>query len=80
MLGAFSESGTCQPDLFDEMKPAKNSKRLMSVIDYINRNGTGVIWLAGQGTKADKGDWKMKQSLLSPKVTTRLSDIQIVKC
>lgn len=80
MLGAFSESGTCQPDLFDEMKPAKNSKRLMSVIDYINRSGTGVIWLAGQGTKADKGDWKMKQSLLSPKVTTRLSDIQIVKC
>lgn len=80
MLGAFSESGICQPDLFDDEKPQKNSKKLMSVMDYINRSGTGDIWLAGQGIKSDKGDWKMKQSSLSPHRTTILKDISIVKC
>lgn len=52
MLGAFSETGVCQPDLFDAEKPQKNSEKLMSVMDYINRSGTGEIWLAGQGIKA----------------------------
>lgn len=44
MLGAFSESGICQPDLFDNGKPRKNSGKLMSVMDYINRSGTWAIW------------------------------------
>ena len=78
MLGAFSESGVCQPDLFDDENPQKNSEKLMSVMDYINRSGAGEIWLAGQGIKTENGEWKMKQSFLSPKVTTRLSDIRTV--
>ncbi len=80
MLGAFSESGICQPDLFDDENPQKNSEKLMSVMDYINRSGAGEIWLAGQGIKTENGEWKMKQSFLSPKVTTRLSDIRTVTC
>lgn len=80
MLGAFSESGVCQPDLFDDEKPQKNSEKLMSVMDYINRSGAGEIWLAGQGIKTENGEWKMKQSFLSPKVTTCLSEISKVKC
>ncbi|HDU8496904.1 TPA: translesion error-prone DNA polymerase V subunit UmuC [Morganella morganii] len=80
MLGAFSESGVCQPDLFDDEKLQKNSEKLMSVMDYINRSGTGEIWLAGQGIKTENGVWKMKQSFLSPKVTTKLSDIRSVTC
>lgn len=80
MLGAFSESGVCQPDLFDDEKLQKNSKKLMSVMDYINRSGAGEIWLAGQGIKTENGEWKMKQFFLSPKVTTRLSDIRTVTC
>lgn len=47
MLGGFSETGICQPDLFDNEKPQRNSEKLMSVMDYINRSGTGEIWLAG---------------------------------
>ncbi|HAS8353319.1 TPA: DUF4113 domain-containing protein [Vibrio vulnificus] len=80
MLGAFSESRICQPDLFDDEKLQKNSEKLMSVMDYINRSGTGEIWLAGQGIKTENGVWKMKQSFLSPEVTTRLSDIRSVTC
>nr|EMB6209580.1 DUF4113 domain-containing protein [Morganella morganii] len=38
------------------------------------------MWLAGQGIKADKGDWKMKQFNLSLKVTTKFNDIVVVKC
>ncbi|WP_274616621.1 hypothetical protein [Vibrio parahaemolyticus] len=26
---------------------SKNSEKLMDVIDYINRNGAGEIWLVG---------------------------------
>ncbi|MEQ5033503.1 DUF4113 domain-containing protein [Morganella morganii] len=70
MLGAFSESGVCQPDLFNAERPSKNSKKLMNVIDYINRSETGQIWLASQGIKAGKGDWKIKQSRQSPYRTT----------
>lgn len=80
MLGAFSENGICQPDLFDTERPSKNSEKLMNVIDYINRSGTGEIWLAGQGIKMDKADWEMKQSSLSPHRTTILKDIVNVKC
>lgn len=80
MLGAFSESGVCQPDLFDTERPLNNSEKLMNVIDYINRRGTGGIWLAGQGIKADKKDWKMRQARLSPRWTTKLKGISIVKC
>lgn len=80
MLGAFSESGVCQPDLFDDEKLQKNSEKLMSVMDYINRSGAGEIWLAGQGSKTENGEWKMKQSHLSPRRTTKLKDISFVKC
>ncbi|MEM8258382.1 DUF4113 domain-containing protein, partial [Morganella morganii] len=80
MLGAFSENGICQPDLFDAERPSKNSEKLMDVMDYINRSGAGEIWLAGQGIKACKGDWKMKQSHLSPHRTTNFRDILSVSC
>lgn len=53
MLGAFSESGVCQPDLFDDEKPQRNSAKLMSVMDYINRSGTSEIWLV-RGSKQVK--------------------------
>nr|WP_282097998.1 translesion error-prone DNA polymerase V subunit UmuC [Morganella morganii] len=80
MLGAFSENGICQPDLFDAERPSKNSEKLMDIMDYINRSGAGEIWLAGQGIKASKVDWKMKQSRLSPHWTTKFRDILRVSC
>lgn len=80
MLGAFSESGICQLDLFDNEKPRRNSGKMMLVMDYINRSGTGAIGLAGQGIKGGESDWKMKQSFLSPKATTKLSDIVCARC
>lgn len=80
MLSAFGETGICQPDLFDEDKPQRNSEKLMSVIDHINQSGTGEIWLAGQGIKVGNVDWKAKQSYLSPRRTTRFRDIPTVKC
>ncbi|WP_419182207.1 DUF4113 domain-containing protein [Providencia rettgeri] len=51
----------------------------MQTIDQINR-GKGAIWFAGQGIQAQSALWKMKQQFLSPRWTTKFSDIPVVKC
>ncbi|BEM40991.1 hypothetical protein SME10J_47180 [Serratia marcescens] len=61
-----------QIDLFDEHPPRAGSEQLMKVLDSINQSGLGKVWFAGQGiSKA----WTMRRELLSPRYTTRLSDI-----
>ncbi|HHR6046614.1 TPA: DUF4113 domain-containing protein [Providencia alcalifaciens] len=51
----------------------------MRTIDLIN-HGKGAIWFAGQGIQSQSALWKMKQQFLSPRWTTRLSDIPRVRC
>lgn len=73
MLGDFSSSGVAQLNLFDENVPRHNSDKLMTVLDTLNaKNGKGTLWFAGQGIQQP---WAMKRDMLSPRYTTRYSDL-----
>lgn len=69
-MGIVPEN-TKQINLFENSNPIH--KPLMLIVDKINRAiGRKIIKLAGQ----DLGrTWKMRQEKLSPRYTTRLSEI-----
>lgn len=73
MLGDFFSQGVAQLNLFDENPPRANSEALMQVIDDINnKKGKGTLYFTGQGIEQP---WKMKRAMLSPRYTTRYSDL-----
>lgn len=73
LLGDFFSHGVAQLNLFDEYTPRPNSQALMQVLDALNqRNGRGSVFFAGQGIQRP---WQMKRKMLSPRWTTRLSDV-----
>ena len=67
---------TCQLNLFENSNP--RHKALMEALDTINENlGVVKVKLASQ----DAGrTWKMRQEKLSPRYTTRLTDVISVRC
>ncbi|WP_264975221.1 Y-family DNA polymerase [Klebsiella quasipneumoniae] len=77
MLGDFYSQGVAQLNLFDDNAPRKNSEKLMEVLDQLNaKDGKGTLYFAGQGIQTA---WQMKREMLSPRYTTRISDLLIVK-
>lgn len=77
MLGDFFSQGVAQLNLFDDNAPRADSEALMSVLDAINhKTGRGTLYFAGQGIAQP---WQMKRELLSPRYTTRMSDIVCVR-
>ncbi|MEB6377371.1 Y-family DNA polymerase [Leclercia adecarboxylata] len=77
MLGDFFSSGIAQLNLFDDITPQKNSEKLMEVLDLLNaKDGRGTLFFAGQGIQQQ---WQMKREMLSPRYTTRFSDLLIVR-
>ncbi|HBR1559769.1 TPA: Y-family DNA polymerase [Klebsiella quasipneumoniae subsp. similipneumoniae] len=73
MLGDFYSQGVAQLNLFDDNAPRKNSEKLMEVLDHINaKDGRGTLYFAGQGIQTA---WQMKREMLSPRYTTRYSDL-----
>ncbi|HCT5345697.1 Y-family DNA polymerase [Klebsiella pneumoniae] len=77
MLGDFYSHGVAQLNLFDDNAPRKNSEKLMEVLDHLNaKDGRGTLYFAGQGIQTA---WQMKREMLSPRYTTRISDLLIVK-
>lgn len=77
MLGDFFSLGVAQLNLFDENPPRRNSAELMAVIDQLNKKeGRGTLWFAGQGIEQQ---WQMKREMLSPRYTTRFSDLLRVR-
>ncbi|WP_320718530.1 DUF4113 domain-containing protein [Enterobacter asburiae] len=73
MLGDFFSQGVAQLNLFDENAPRAGSERLMEVLDYLNgKDGKGTLYFAGQGIQQQ---WQMKRDMLSPRYTTRYSDL-----
>ncbi|WP_285111793.1 Y-family DNA polymerase [Leclercia adecarboxylata] len=77
MLGDFFSLGVAQLNLFDENPPRRNSAELMAVIDELNKKeGRGTLWFAGQGIEQQ---WQMKREMLSPRYTTRFSDLLWVR-
>ncbi|HBW7997435.1 TPA: Y-family DNA polymerase [Klebsiella pneumoniae] len=77
MLGDFYSQGVAQLNLFDDNAPRKNSEKLMEVLDHLNaKNGRGALYFAGQGIQTA---WQMKREMLSPRYTTRYSDLLEVR-
>ncbi|GKM20050.1 DNA polymerase V subunit UmuC [Klebsiella variicola] len=77
MLGDFYSHGVAQLNLFDDNAPRKNSEKLMEVLDHLNaKDGRGTLYFAGQGIQTA---WQMKRDMLSPRYTTRFSDLLKVR-
>lgn len=77
MLGDFFSCGVAQLNLFDENAPRPGSEKLMAVLDMLNgREGRGTLYFAGQGIQQQ---WKMQRGMLSPRYTTRASDLLCVR-
>ena len=77
MLGDFYSQGVAQLNLFDDNAPRKNSEKLMEVLDQLNaKDGRGTLYFAGQGIQTA---WQMKREMLSPRYTTRYSDLLKVR-
>ncbi len=77
MLGDFFSQGIAQLNLFDDNAPRRGSEKLMEVLDHLNaKEGRGALYFAGQGIQQK---WAMKREMLSPRYTTRYSDILSVR-
>ncbi|WP_188010643.1 Y-family DNA polymerase [Escherichia coli] len=77
MLRDFYSQGVAQLNLFDANAPRKNSEKLMEVLDHLNaKDGRGTLYFAGQGIQTA---WQMKREMLSPRYTTRIQDVLVVK-
>ncbi|MEH8994031.1 Y-family DNA polymerase [Klebsiella quasipneumoniae subsp. quasipneumoniae] len=77
MLGDFYSQGVAQLNLFDDNAPRQNSEKLMEVLDHLNaKDGRGTLYFAGQGIQTA---WQMKREMLSPRYTTRFSDLLSVR-
>ncbi|MFR4486136.1 MAG: DUF4113 domain-containing protein [Escherichia coli] len=75
--GGFLQSGVAQLNLFDDNAPRPGSEQLMTVMDTLNaKEGRGTLYFAGQGIQQQ---WQMKRAMLSPRYTTRSSDLLRVK-
>ncbi len=77
MLGDFFSQGIAQLNLFDDNAPRRGSEKLMEVLDHLNaKEGKGALYFAGQGIQQQ---WAMKREMLSPRYTTRYSDLLCVR-
>ena len=77
MLGDFFSQGVAQLNLFDDNAPRVGSEKLMEVLDQLNtKGGRGTLYFAGQGIQQQ---WAMKREMLSPRYTTRFTDLLRVK-
>lgn len=52
--------------------PRADSDTLMEVLDRLNAKRQGTLFFAGQGIQQQ---WQMKREMLSPRYTTRFSDL-----
>ncbi|KNC09605.1 DNA polymerase V subunit UmuC [Klebsiella sp. RIT-PI-d] len=77
MLSDFFSQGVAQLNLFDSNTPRVDSEALMGVMDKLNqKQGRGTLFFAGQGMEQQ---WQMKREMLSPRYTTRFSDLPRVR-
>jgi DNA polymerase V len=72
MLSDLYAPGQWQTDLFAQPRDTQRSDALMQVMDQINGQGRGRVWLASQGIHQP---WVMKRGRLSPAYTTCWSDL-----
>lgn len=79
MLSDFHDPNQMQTELFHEHLSA-NSQAIMQVLDRVNSELPGKLRFASQGCTGNSNrasGWQMNQSMLSPKYTTRFSDLPV---
>ena len=77
MLGDFFSQGVAQLNFFDSNAPRADSEQLMTLLDQLNaKEGKGTLYFAGQGIQQQ---WQMTREMLSPRYTTRFSDLPVVR-
>ncbi len=77
MLADFTPASMQQGDLFAAQQQSPRSEALMQVIDKINQGRLGRVYLAARG--CDTLEWMMKREQLSPRYTTELDELPVVK-
>lgn len=77
MLADFSPKGMQQGGLFGSEQQDPRSDALMQVIDRINQGRLGKVYSASRGR--DTSEWMMKREQLSPRYTTSIKGIPVVK-
>jgi DNA polymerase V len=76
MLAGFTPAHMQQGDLFAAEQQSPRSEALMQVIDKINGR-LGKVYFAARGR--DSREWMMKRENLSPRYTTVLDELPVVK-
>ncbi len=72
LLMDLSQRGELTPDLFAP-EPRRGAERLMAVVDQINqREGRGTVRI---GRVPAAPAWAMRREMLSPRYTTRWSEV-----
>ncbi|WP_299380578.1 Y-family DNA polymerase [uncultured Kiloniella sp.] len=75
-LGGLVGAQGVQQNIFAK-NDVKKSKALMSVLDDLNRShGRDTVRFAASGMN---DEWKMRQKMISPRYTTRWSDLPVVE-
>ncbi|WP_302055697.1 DUF4113 domain-containing protein [Aeromonas sp. FDAARGOS 1408] len=77
MLADFTPTNMQQGDLFAAQQQSPRSEALMQVIDKINQGRLGKVYFAARGR--DTREWMMKREQLSPRYTTALGELPVVK-
>ncbi|MCX9133909.1 DUF4113 domain-containing protein [Aeromonas veronii] len=77
MLADFTPTNMQQGDLFAAQQQSPRSEALMQVIDKINQGRLGKVFFATRGR--DTREWMMKREQLSPRYTTALDELPVVK-
>ncbi|WP_419902169.1 translesion error-prone DNA polymerase V subunit UmuC [Kiloniella sp.] len=75
-LDGLVDAGATQQDFFFKPDTAK-AQTLMAVLDKLNKaHGRDTVRFAASGVNED---WKMRRQMVSPKYTTRWSDLRVVR-
>ena len=77
MLADFTPASMQQGDLFAAQQQSPRNEALMQVIDKINQGRLGKVYFAARGR--DTREWMMKREQLSPRYTTTLDELPVVK-
>ena len=75
--GRLHPANMQQGDLFAAQQQSPRSEALMQVIDKINQGRLGKVYFAARGR--DTREWMMKREQLSPRYTTALGELPVVK-
>lgn len=77
MLADFTPTSMHQWDLFTNDLQSPRSEALMQVIDQINQGRLGKVYFAARGR--DPRELTMKREQLSPRYTTELGELPVVR-